>query len=587
MDKDFQEILDELVASIRERNIVIFCGAGISINSGIPGAVLIAEHILMHLGMKESDRRLIVDERNKINPIVIPFEMFIEYLEASDKEAIFKLFDIFNSCQLEPNINHIFLAKLAEFGLIKTIVTTNFDTLIEQAFESKNINYRVYYKKKDFQKTYLKDDEIKLIKIHGNYGNGSKQYKNSIISTIKKLSLEELRYERNEVIEFCFAKGKHKHVLVLGYSCSDIFDVTPQIELINRNSMKVTFIEHSKEEIKIVEPLEKKLEKNPFKKFLNSYRVFCSTDFIVNYLWDNIFKDKIPKNKHLKNLGWESAITSWIESINPIAVRGWLFYFLGQFEKSIEDRKAVLNNLTKMHGDDLVSLAVAYNNVGEAFYAKGDYDESIKYHQHALRIRTRVLGRKSPDVATSYNNLGEIHYMKRDYYNAIMYYEQALNIREKVLGKHNSDTATSYNNLGQAYYSLGKYEKAINFFEQSLVIRKIVLGEEHPSTAMSYNNLGATHEAKSEHDKAIDYYKKSLEIKLKVFPKDHPSVAKTYNNLGEYFFKKNDYDIAISYFKMSLEIREKALGKDHVDTKQVLNNMQNAIKKLRNLGKET
>ena len=572
-----QEILEELVTSIKEGKIAIFCGAGISINSGIPSALSIVEHIVNYLCIDESHKRLFFDKTNETNPLIVPFEMFIDYLEASDKEAIFKLFDIFDSSQLEPNVNHILIARLAESELIKTILTTNFDTLIEQAFESKKINYKVYYEDEDFQKINKHSDDIKIIKIHGSYGNGGEHYKNSIISTIRKLSLGELRYKRNEAIDYCFANGKHNHVLILGYSCSDIFDVTPQIEIIDKNKKRVTFVEHRKDEIKSIEPLEKRLDKNPFKKFLNSHRVFCNTDFIIKFIWNKIFRDEIPKVKHLNNIGWDTAITSWGETIDPLSVRGWLYYFIGQFEKSVEDRKAVLNNLQKNNCDNQISIATAYNNVGEALYEKGEYDDSIIFHEYALDIRKKVLGDESPDTATSYNNLGEIHYMKQDYYGAINYYEQALNIRAKKLGENNADTATSYNNLGQAFYSLGIYEKAIKLFYQSLVIRKSVLGEEHPYTAMSYNNIGATHEVVFENEKAIYNYKKSLEIKLKVFPKDHPSIAKTYNNLGKYFYNTNEYDTAISYFKLSLEIREKVLGKDHVDTKQVSENLKNAI----------
>ena len=114
------EILDELVASINKGETAIFCGAGISINSGIPGALSIVEHILSYLCIDEDDKKLFLDKTNESNSLIVPFEMFVDYLESSNSEAIFELFDIFDSSHLEPNENHIFIARLAESGLIKT-----------------------------------------------------------------------------------------------------------------------------------------------------------------------------------------------------------------------------------------------------------------------------------------------------------------------------------------------------------------------------------------------------------------------------------------------------------------------------------
>jgi len=171
---------------------------------------------------------------------VIPFERFFELLlESSLSKKLIDLFEIGR-----PNANHYLIAKLAKAGLIKTICTTNFDLLIEECLNNEDLirerDYKIFYKEEEFDSINRNDDCIRLIKIHG-----SVEDKESMAVTLKRVAGNDLSAQRKGVIDHVFSKGRHNNVLVLGYSCSDIFDINPQIESINTDLNNVIFIEHN------------------------------------------------------------------------------------------------------------------------------------------------------------------------------------------------------------------------------------------------------------------------------------------------------------------------------------------------------
>lgn len=248
--------MSEISKSIKEKEVGIFCGAGISKNSGLPLANEIKQYILKKLPIDEKDIQEIISSN-------LPFEVFIEIIsENTDISRILKIFEIG-----EPNTNHILIAKLAKNGYLKTIFTTNFDLLIEKALEKegleKNKDFVVYCDEEQFSGIdfeSIPDKLIRIFKIHGSVDN-----RESIRTTTKAIASMALSDRRMNVIRYLFSTGNHKKVLALGYSCSDEFDITPQIQSIKENRKEIIFVEHF-EKGKEIEDIRTKERKNPFKK---------------------------------------------------------------------------------------------------------------------------------------------------------------------------------------------------------------------------------------------------------------------------------------------------------------------------------
>ncbi|MDE1888884.1 MAG: SIR2 family protein [Planctomycetota bacterium] len=260
----------DISKSIEEKRLSFFCGAGISWNSGLPLANELKHEILDKLPIDKKD----IDEIMNSN---LPFEAFIEVI--SESTNISKILDIFKDGN--PNTNHNLIASLAKHSFLNTIVTTNFDLLIEKALENEGLkrddDFKVYYDEEqllDINFEEIKDDKIiRIFKIHGSIEN-----KDSIRTTLKAVANKPLSDKRKGLIKYLFSTGNHQKVLILGYSCSDEFDITPQIQSIEENQKEIIFVEHSN--IEQIEDIKTKNQKNPFKRFQGE-RIKCDTDTFI------------------------------------------------------------------------------------------------------------------------------------------------------------------------------------------------------------------------------------------------------------------------------------------------------------------
>jgi hypothetical protein len=227
-------IVDGLINSIGRGETLIFCGAGISYNSGLPTVTPFIRYLLDKFNLPEEHLKAILGPQ--LNDLGIPFERLMESLiEYSDAT---RLIDMYKAGK--PNTNHRLLAKLMKAGKYKTIVTTNFDTLIENALEDegweKGMDYEVVYNEEDFDGIDWDDGKPRVIKIHGSVDDTER-----MVITLKQVANRGLSASRMRVIQHVFGSGAHKNVLILGYSSSDVFDLCPQIEAV-RGEKKTSFM---------------------------------------------------------------------------------------------------------------------------------------------------------------------------------------------------------------------------------------------------------------------------------------------------------------------------------------------------------
>ena len=99
------------------------------------------------------------------------------------------------------------LAKLAIAGKVKTIVTTNFDKLIENAIKKTlvqqhkhdSFDYDVIYRENDFKNIDWALDRCRLIKIHGSIDDPR-----AMAATLSSVAKKELSAARGEIIRHVF-----------------------------------------------------------------------------------------------------------------------------------------------------------------------------------------------------------------------------------------------------------------------------------------------------------------------------------------------------------------------------------------------
>ena len=117
-----------------------------------------------------------------------------------------------------------------------------------------------------------------------------------------------------------FKEGRHSQVLVIGYSCSDVFDLSPQIVTLADNLKQVFLVSHSGSPK--IENIRKQEQKNPFKVFVDSTRLFIVTRDLVERLWKPTLGEAYPYasniDKSLRvNPDWKAMVHDWYaNSIN-------------------------------------------------------------------------------------------------------------------------------------------------------------------------------------------------------------------------------------------------------------------------------
>lgn len=530
-----QNLIFEISESIKKRELTIFCGAGISWNSGLPLADELKRSILEKLPLNAADK-------DEIMSSALPFEAFIETL--SENVDISKLLDIFE--QGTPNPNHILIARLAKAGYLKTIATTNFDLLIERALKKEGLirdkDFRVYYNEEqfseiDFEK--IDDGIIRIFKLHGTV-----EARESIRTTMKAVASRILSDKRMKLIRYLFSTGGHRKVLILGYSCSDEFDITPQIQSLEESPKEIVFIDHSKEEEKI-EDIKTKDKKNPFKRFTGN-RIICDTDKFVEKFWKVISQEEYKPIPSIVEGEWLEFVVGWNTGLKYLKyfLSGSICCKISNFQRSIEYYQQTLE-IVKALGVKVVEAA-CYFGLGNTYHGLGNFQQAIEYYKQALKIAKAI---ENTDRETKcYVNLGITCFRSGNSQQAIEYYKQALKIANAIGDRFLE--ATCYDELGIVYHSLENFQQAIEYCEQALKIAKAI--GDKVLEAASYGNLGIAYFSLGNFQQAIKHHQQDLEITKAIG--DRILEARCYGNLGNVHFSLGNFRQTIKYNQQALNI---------------------------------
>ena len=532
-----EDIVKEIVVSIRSSDLVVFCGAGISRNSGLPLANELTCAILEKLPINE------VDE-NEIMNSDLPFEAFIEYVsESSDISNILNIFE-----DGKPNTNHILIAKLAKYGYLKKIFTTNFDLLIEKALEFegliKNRDFEVHFDEKDFPDLDLnnKDSKVLIFKIHGSVEN-----KNSIRTTIKSVSNRNLSEKRMNVIRDIFLTGEHKAVLILGYSCSDVFDLIPQIQGLEGKRKEIFLINHSTSEDK--EVIKRNNFKSPFNNF-NGISIHTDTDKLIKKIWNSLEQIINSKYKLYKfEPKWKKHIHYWVnqfsnnQSFIKYFIVGTLFYSISNLKKANEYLNYSLEKAKKVQ--DERGIADCYKLLGDSYYGLGNFSAAMTNYNRSIII-ARELDDKTLQ-SRCLNGMGDAYSRTGNFVKAIECHKKSIRI-VLIIGDKDTE-AESYSNLGFAYYSIDNFDKALDCYMNSLKISQEIGSK--PIESRSYANLGMANRRLENYDKAVEYQEAALKIAKELG--DKAQVSTCYSNLGVVWRRMGELKKSILYHKQALK----------------------------------
>lgn len=227
-------------------------------------------------------------------------------------------------------------------------------------------------------------------------------------------------------------------------------------------------------------------------------------------------------NVYRRSGKYEDAITAYTKAIElqpeysaAYNNRGLSYKNLGKYAEAIEDYTTAIRINP--------NYAIAYNNRGLVNKTIGKYDEAIADYEKAIEL--------NPNYSTAYNNLGAAYNSLEQYGIAIAYLNRALEL--------NPEYAIAYNNRGYGYKGLEEYEKAIADYTKAI--------EFNPKYSTAYSNRGFAYADCEEYEKAIADCTKAIEL--------DSACANAYKYMGTAYFMQNNLPDALSNLNKAIELR--------------------------------
>ncbi len=385
---------------IRKEDVVLFVGAGMSMYAGYPSGVALSKIFYNNLSNdQKSDIEFTEDLPKLTNDIY--------YLKGGNKNYLLQILK--REFQKEPISTeiHQLLAKIPHF---KTIITTNYDTLIE----STNKNIEVIRRSKDYP---LADSKKQLLfKIHGDLTDTE-----SIILTNSDYN-NYFSSAQEDTVFWNAVKDKlaSNHVLFIGYSMEDSniqVMLDKIIKQLGDNRKEMFFIAP-----KVSAPKQKYLQKNNITVLRGTGEAFikeCFEDLKQNY-FPNLDKGHGTADTALNFANSNqfnlqiSKKDKFISIDNVKSLDGDNSYKIN-FKLFVPDerRDKILNSL---HGKDFNDILLEGEALGEFNYIFKDF--YIKKHDDIENLLIKKLPFYSGSVDIVFDDGFETDNFKIDLYRA-------------------------------------------------------------------------------------------------------------------------------------------------------------------------
>ena len=226
---DFGSVIEPLVASARQHGLVIFAGAGLSVPppSSLPGwgklndafleAICLKLAIFADPDINGAQLQEYLSQRRENNKVISP-DFQAQLAEDECGEDYFRMFQALDVEAWNPG--HAVIAALAAVGIVRAVITTNFDRLIELAITAAGEPPRVVKDVAGFEEvaaqlagSRTREEGNLVIKAHGCVSDPS-----SMVDTLRQREKGRPR-ELEEAVATLI--GRHTTLLV-GFSGADL-----------------------------------------------------------------------------------------------------------------------------------------------------------------------------------------------------------------------------------------------------------------------------------------------------------------------------------------------------------------------------
>jgi tetratricopeptide (TPR) repeat protein len=522
-------IPDKLIEAIKKNNLVVFAGAGTSVNlKNLQGETFggwcnLVKQIILHLNGNSPKFECLLELLNHYEPITV--------LDLIEKSKDIERKDIYDFVKefFELNENNDYSLHKKISRLCNRIITTNYDTAFE--YSNKQLRNRVAYKGKNYELTTHKDDKPLLFKLHGCFSDVGSMV--LFPGNYNDLYIKETR-DAKHTLAVLKNLVFNKNILFIGCGMGDfqINHIFKEIKDLQDGYSQPHFI------------ISKQKPNSSF-DFLTHVPIdeYQQIDEILNSLIE--IKGNAEKEKDEAIMEQQKQIAALEKSLNDNKSKHKnliteLFQEAIDFVQTKEFYKASkkFEQISGLEENDVV-----YTNWGSSLGAlaktkKGKeveelYHQSFGKYQKAIEIK--------PDSHEAYNNWGVslgILAMTKEGQESEDLYHQSFDKFQKAI-EIKPDNHEAYKNWGTSLGALAKtkewkdaedlYHQSFDKFQKAIEIK--------PDNHEAYNNwgnyLGALAKTKEWKDaeelyhQSFDKYQKAIEIK----PDNHQS----FFNWGNYF----------------------------------------------------
>lgn len=560
--------------NLKRGELCIFAGAGISFNSGIPIVGRIKRYIFEKLCKNEEEREMFLSSR-------IPFEVFVEILfrtyhppfynkqdqQGEMKETLIKeilheafallshdttrhdeFFKLFNHEAYQPNRNHYFIAEMLRNGITRFAVTTNFDLLIEKAYkEITGEELPVYFLVSSGKQIFY--EYPCLLKLHGGC-----QQPDTIQTTIDKIASNQAKERCMGMVDHIFKSGKHSTVMVLGYSFSDVFDISPSIEEIKSPGKYVVNIKHPDCAADYNQVYFDRInEKQDIFRNYNGYQLHCATDKLIDNFWELYLGDiPHPENKRNAVPDIEDIIGNWAGNLTEPYQQYYICGFMMSYLDRTEQARAYFEKC-------LGTEEVMNDETRRRFILQSLINEDIA-DVSGRRRELDLLMKNASDREKINNLISDVQckMLISDYEGALSNCEEALKLGKKI--KNKKLQGLCYSGFANILNTQQKFKKSIKASQKALAL----LEDENDFECLKtkchiYVYLAASYDNLKKNDKREKYLNMALELARKL--NIESEMARIYftmgNNIDVYINDKKEkcrnIRKAIDYFKIGYD----------------------------------
>jgi tetratricopeptide (TPR) repeat protein/NAD-dependent SIR2 family protein deacetylase len=557
----------------RDRNVAFFVGAAISESSSLPISKKFKKLVLtslandMDIEMKKKTGKAIEHiEKNKI-----PQEQVLQWIHDVAKGATFECLNIYK--RGTPNNNHFVLAALAKRGMVDTIITTNFDILLETAFDEVlgKDGYYVCAKDEEFERK----EGVGIFKIHGTIKDS--QSLGAILKQVNKGMSRRKREVLSGILE-------ENDVIFMGYGAGD-FDVREVI--LSARCRGIFWLLHrpKSETPNITEILDKHEGK----------RLYGEIDDIFSKINNSVkLGVRAQKVKPLRSDLIENLLNQWVQKLGSWGsayIWGDIFYHTRRFSDALDSYNMCLSELAKMKNPPRftkvpgnydwrwILKAFTLERFGNIHFDNRKMDSAKEHFEEFISLYNEMgQGRSGLNWVLSkvYNRLGEIERERGELQNAISLQRRGIDVAQTINEEErNSLLIMHYTSLALCYRNGNSLDEAMQYLDKAQTIAerigdllgKACILDDRGTVLMRRND-------KALYDIIIECYDEALKI-IKQFP-DLRRKGMVYMHRGEIFEAKGDLEGAKRDSETALLVFEK----QDVDCTEDIKRVQDTLKRI-------